>query len=431
MKLFYLLLANNFMATLTNLTVWFALIFFIYLQTHSVFATSMIAGIHLVLTAASGIWFGSLVDHHRKKSVMIASSLFSLVAYALGFLIFITNPIKVFSSIHYPMIWLFILVLLMGIIAGNIRGITLPTLVTSFCPKEKRDKANGLVGTVSGIGFLVTSVISGFLVGKTSMYGVFIMAISLTVGVIIHLIWLNVPEKKLIHTTQAERIDLKGTMKVIRAVPGLLALILFATINNFLGGVFMSLMDAYGLSLVSVEIWGLLWGFLSIAFIIGGLLITKWGLGKQPLASLMRANMVIWIICSLFTVYPSIVILAVCSFIYLMVIPYIEAAEQTIFQNVVPPERQGRVFGFAQTVEQMASPITAFTIGPIAEFIIIPFMTNGWGAQTIGPWFGTGSSRGIALVFTLTGIIGLIVTLMAWKSKFYTQLSAHYLENSR
>jgi len=38
------------------------------------------------------------------------------------------------------------------------------------------------------------------------------------------------------------------------------ALILFATFNNFLGGVFMSLMDAYGLSLVSVQVWGALWG---------------------------------------------------------------------------------------------------------------------------------------------------------------------------
>ena len=45
---------------------------------------------------------------------------------------------------------------------------------------------------------------------------------------------------------------------MIRGVPGLPALIVFATFNNFLGGVFMALIDAYGLSLVSVEVWGLL-----------------------------------------------------------------------------------------------------------------------------------------------------------------------------
>ncbi len=35
-------------------------------------------------------------------------------------------------------------------------------------------------------------------------------------------------------------------------MPGLLALIVFSCFNNFLGGAFMALMDAYGLSLMSV-----------------------------------------------------------------------------------------------------------------------------------------------------------------------------------
>ena len=38
------------------------------------------------------------------------------------------------------------------------------------------------------------------------------------------------------------------------------------------------------------------------------------------------------------------------------------AAEQTVLQRVVPFERQGRVFGFAQSVEQAASPLTAFLV---------------------------------------------------------------------
>jgi DHA3 family multidrug efflux protein-like MFS transporter len=93
---------------------------------------------------------------------------------------------------------------------------------------------------------------------------------------------------------------------------------------------------------------------------------------------------------------------------------------------VVPPERQGRVFGFAQSVEQSASPLTAFLIGPITEFIFIPFMTVGFGAELIGGWFGTGPARGMALVFTIAGVIGLIVTIIAFRSKYYRQLSSAY-----
>jgi MFS transporter, DHA3 family, multidrug efflux protein len=82
----------------------------------------------------------------------------------------------------------------------------------------------------------------------------------------------------------------------------------------------------------------------------------------------------------------------------MFLLPYAEAAEQTVLQQVVPFERQGRVFGFAQSVEQAASPLTAFLIGPFTQLVFIPFMTTGTGAEVIGPWFGTGATRGIALV---------------------------------
>ena len=214
------------------------------------------------------------------------------------------------------------------------------------------------------------------------------------------------------------------------SIPGLIALIVFAAINNFLGGVFMALMDAYGLSLVSVEVWGLLWGFLSSAFIIGGLVIARWGLGRNPLRSLLLANAVIWIVCSVFTLRSSIVLLAVGMFIFLLVMPYIEASEQTVLQRVVPYERQGRVFGFAQSVEQSASPLTAFLISPIAQFVFIPFMTTGSGVDLIGDWFGTGPERGLALLFTIAGLIGLVLTLIALRTRYYRVLSERYLDRS-
>jgi DHA3 family multidrug efflux protein-like MFS transporter len=57
-------------------------------------------------------------------------------------------------------------------------------------------------------------------------------------------------------------------------------------------------------------------------------------------------------------------------------------------------------------------------------------MTTGAGVGLIGGWFGIGADRGIALVFTVTGIIGLILTLFAMNTKFYKQLSNAYI-NSR
>lgn len=429
MKAFYHLLANTTIAGVINFTVWFAITFFVFLETRSVFATGMISGVYLVLTAASGIWFGSIVDHQKKKTAMLLSSVGSLILYILCFLIYITAPDTAFKDVASPTLWVFVILLMVGIVIGNIRNIAIPTTVTILVPEDKHDKANGLVGTAFGISFLITSVISGVLVGRSGMYEVLLLSIIVTAALIIHLYFLKVNEKGIVHLQdQPKKVDLRGTIKVVLGIPGLAALVAFNVINNLLGGVFMALMDAYGLSLVSVEVWGLLWGVLSTGFIIGGLVIAKIGLGKNPVRSLFLANVVIWTVSCFFTVYPSIIILFIGMFIYLITMPFIEASEQTIIQKVVPAERQGRVFGFAQSVEQMASPLTAFLIGPIAQFIFIPFMTTGAGVDLIGSWFGTGSSRGIALVFTLTGIIGLIVTLIAMNTKYYHQLFKRYLE---
>ena len=424
-------LANTLVASVVNYTVWFAVTFFVYLETRSVFATGVIAGIFLVFTALSGVGFGSLVDHHPKRAVMLGSSAASLALYGVAFAVYLLAGPATFRDPAAPVLWVFVLLLMLGVIIGNLRGIAMSTVVTLLVPEDGRDRANGLVGTASGVSFLVTSVISGLLVGLAGMYYVLVLAVAATAVVIIHLARLRIPEDRPAPVDgERNRVDLRGTVALVAAIPGLAALIAFSTINNFLGGVYMALMDPYGLSLVSVEAWGLLWGVLSTGFIIGGLVISRRGLGRNPVRSMLLANLTIWTISSVFTVRSSIILLAVGMFLYLCVMPFVEASEQTVLQKVVPFERQGRVFGFAQSVEQAASPLTAFLISPIAQFLVIPFMTTGSGADVIGPWFGVGAARGMALVCTVTGLIGRALTLVALGSRSYRQLSARYLSGN-
>jgi DHA3 family multidrug efflux protein-like MFS transporter len=135
-----------------------------------------------------------------------------------------------------------------------------------------------------------------------------------------------------------------------------------------------------------------------------------------------------WAITAVYTLDSSIVLLTVGLFVTMCLMPFAEAAEQTVLQKVVPPERQGRVFGFAQSVEQSASPLMTFVVSPFAQFIAIPFMTTGAGADLIGGWYGTGTDRGLALLFTITGLIGFVLTLFALRSRPYRLLSARYAE---
>jgi DHA3 family multidrug efflux protein-like MFS transporter len=428
---FYAVLANSLVAFMTNTFVWFAVTFWVYLETQSVIATSVMAGIYSITVAVSGFFLGSLVDRYPKKQVMLLASACSLVLYALALALYLASPPAAFSSAASVGLWTFVVLTLVGAIVGNVRAIALSTLVTIMVPEGRRDKANGLVGTSNGVAFLAASILSGLAIGFLGVSWMLGSAIVALVLVVVHLAALPIPNAPHLDegssaASSSTGVDIRGTIRIVAAVPGLFGLILFQTFNNFLGGVFMALMDAYGLLLVSVQVWGGLFGFLSLGFIMGGLIVTRKGLGSSPLRTMMVANIAMWASAAVFTLQASIVLAAAGMFVWLCLIPVAEAAEQTILQKVVSPERQGRVFGFAQSIEQAATPITALLIGPIAELIFIPFMTTGAGVELLGPWFGVGKDRGLALVFTVAGLAGLAATLLAMRSAAYRLLSTRY-----
>jgi DHA3 family multidrug efflux protein-like MFS transporter len=115
----------------------------------------------------------------------------------------------------------FVVLLMGGVIVGNLRGIALSTAVTLLVPAERRDRANGLVGTASGVSFPVTSVISGLLVGWSGMFHALLLALVVMGASIVHLLAVRIPgDRPAAVPTGGGRVDLRGTLAVIAALPG-------------------------------------------------------------------------------------------------------------------------------------------------------------------------------------------------------------------
>ena len=122
MKLFYRFLINTLIASTTNSTVWFAITFFAYLETQSVMATALLAGLSLVAHAGTGVWFGSVVDRFNKKQVMMYSSLVSLLFYGAAAAVYGMAPVGAFASITSPVLWGLVLLLLGGCNGWKLTG---------------------------------------------------------------------------------------------------------------------------------------------------------------------------------------------------------------------------------------------------------------------------------------------------------------------
>lgn len=428
MKHFYQVLLNTLIANVTTSYLWFALTFWVYLETQSVLATGIIGGLYMLLVAVFSIIFGTIVDHNKKKTVITFSSVFTFICFGVAGLLYLLFPEEKLLDWGGIVFWLFAGIILIGGVIENMRNIALSTIVTLLVPKEGRDKANGMVGTVQGVAFMVTSVFSGLSIGLLGMGWTLAIAIGFTALAMVHLIFVSIPEEEIYHDPEvkSKKIDIKGSLAAMRVVPGLLWLILFTTFNNLIGGVFMALMDPYGLTLFPVEVWGIVLGVTSIGFIVGGAVVAKKGLGRNPIKTMLLINVGVAVLGGLFTIREFGWLYVIGIFIFMALMPAAEAAEQTIIQRVVPLKRQGRVFGLAQAIESASAPISAFIMAPIAQFMVIPYMQSDSGRQMFGWLLGDGQARGIALMFLISSLIMLVVVGLAFKTRAYKLLSNFY-----
>ena len=157
MRTFHLLVVNTLVASVTNNFLWFALTFWVYLETRSVLATAIIGGGYMLLwrcpgssseRSSTGTGAGRRCCS-RARSRSGRSSLAGLVvlrsrrsalrdwaARVLGIRRCSCSP---------------------AAIAGNLRDVALVDDGDPARPRGRRDRANGLVGTANGVSFAITS----------------------------------------------------------------------------------------------------------------------------------------------------------------------------------------------------------------------------------------------------------------------------------
>ena len=420
------ILLNTAIANVTTSFLWFALTFWLYLETRNVIATGVIGGGYMLIIAMASIGFGTIVDRFRKLVVMRGSALFTLVMFLLAGAAYVAMPDSSDVSLTSPWLWVFALLVLVGAVIENMRSVALSTTVTILVDADRRDKANGWVGTVQGLSFMVTSVFSGLAVGFLGMGPTIVISIVFVAVGYVHLLFLTMPEEEEVVASDAVgAFDLRGSLRAVHAVPGLFALIIFSTFNNFVGGVHMALFDPYGLELFSVQMWGVVFAISATGFMVGGALIGRFGLGANPMRTMLIAVMVTGVIGAAISFRASPVLCIIAAWFFMATMPAVEAAEQTVIQRVVPLQQQGRVFGFAGAFEAAAAPVTAFLIAPIAEAFVIPW-ADGDGATTLEPLLGIGPGRGIALVFLIAGALTVLAAAIAFATPVYRSVSAEY-----
>jgi DHA3 family multidrug efflux protein-like MFS transporter len=430
MRTFAALLVNTAVANISTMFIWFGLTFWIYLETRNVLSTALIGAALMLFIALSSMFFGTLVDRFRKKPVMVWGTGIALAVFVADPLFFFAVGAEAIADLSRPWFWIFAVVMLAGAVVEQLRGIAMSTAVTLLVPEEKRANANGAVGAVDGVSMLVTSVFSGFAIGYLGMGWTLVIGVTAVAIAFVHLLMLRIDEPEVVGSGEAPTgwVDIRGGWRAVRGADGLFFLVIFTTLNNFIGGIYMALMDPYGLELMSVQQWGMAFAGASTGFIVGGIIISRTGLGKNPTRAMLLLASATGAVGMVFALREWAWLFIVGTWVYMALVPAVEAAEQTVIQKVVPYRQQGRVFGFAKTFEAAAAPVTSLAIGPIAEFFVIPHLRTPAGQAEWAWLLGTGEARGIALIFLIAGLVTVILGLGALALPQYRAISRQYAQ---
>ncbi len=385
--------SGQLVSLMGSLIVQFAITWWITVITGSVFYLSIGIFLYFLPMVFLAPIAGVLIDRwNRKALIAVVDSFQSLVTVWIIVLFYlgIADPLGV---------------ILINSLRGVCQAFHMPAvsaIVPTMVPKEKLSRING-------VGYLFTSLIQliGPFIGAVLM-AFYSLQLILWVDVItfgiamIPLLLVKIPsvrnltEKSEKTKTKSFKRDFKEGIITIKLIPGLTILLILEVFIMFLISPIEVLLpfyisdthlgNAFDLAFIMISLNG--------GMIIGGVITTLKKSWKHKIPIYFMGMMVVMGMISVLGFAPTgfFLILWVGMAIVGSLLPIMNTIYMTIVQTTVPPDKMGRVSSVLQSFSVAAFPIGTIIAGPIAEVI------------------------GIRSVFFFSGILGIIIVFLIWRS---------------
>ncbi|MGD8820811.1 MAG: MFS transporter [Anaerolineae bacterium] len=358
---------------------------------------------------------GAIVDRWDRRRVMILSDVGAgLSTFAIALLLW-TNQLEA-QGLSFG-IWYIYALTFLNAAFGTLQWPAFTATTSLLVSKKNLGRANGLVQFGQAASEILAPALAGVLIGIIRLEGVILIDVGTFLFAVITLLLVRLPRpeafagKRPGSTTLWN--DLTLGWRTIRARPGLKGLLLFFAVVNFLWGMVGALITPLILSWTSSEELGLIIAIAGAGMLAGSLLMSVWGGPQRRINGVLSFELLSGICFMLIGLRPSFWLVATGAFGAHVTIAIVFGSNQAIWQSKVAPEIQGRVFATQQMVARAATPLAYLLAGPLADRVFSPLLTvDGPLASGIGQILGTGTGRGIGLLFLLMGVVKVAVALL-------------------
>jgi DHA3 family macrolide efflux protein-like MFS transporter len=366
---FFTIWTGQAFSLLGSMLVQFALVWWLTESTGSATVLALATLVASLPQVAIGPLAGTLVDRWNRRAVMIvADSLIAAVSLLLAYLF----------AVHAGRVWHVLGALLIRSVAGAFHWFAMQASTSLMVPKEQLSRVSGLNQTLNGAMNILAPPLGALLLGVMPLHGILLIDLVTAAMAVGPLLWIAIPQPAAVSAAPSGKArtvwqDLRGGLDYVRGWPGLVGVMIIATVVNFLARPAFSLLPilvtkhfrggAPQLGLLN-SVWG-------IGVVAGGLFLSAWGGFRR---------MVLTCLTGLFGMGVGLLVLGLAPATALwlglagmmlagFMQPIVDGPLFAAIQATVAAEMQGRVLSLLLSAAGASSLLSLLVAGPIADLV--------------------------------------------------------------
>lgn len=407
---FLLLWGSQTISSLGTEMTAYALTVWVYSQQGTASSLSMLTLCTFLPTILFRFIAGTLADRWNKKRIMLTAD-----AFAAGG----TLMILALHSLGWLRIWhLYVINTLLSFM--NAFQVPASYVATSLLVPEKHyAKAGGLQGAAgSALSILAPALGSALLVwgGLKLVLWLDLLTFAAAFGTLLFCIHLPVLPKQAAQERKHFWQECTAGLVFLKKHKPLWRLILFFTAINFLakiGGDGQMAAFVLTRSAGNQQALGLVQAAVSLGVMAGSLLMTWLKPAKNRFSAVYFTCGLIFLGDVAQGLSASVSVWAAAAFGSYLMAAVMNVHLTVLMRENVPIEMQGRVFSARDTLQNGFIPLGLLMGGWLADHVFEPFMSR---PSAVRDWLSfcfDGSGAGIALLFFMTGLAGIVLSLIA------------------
>ena len=393
----------------------FGLGVWVYLETGSATRFSFI----LICAVFPGLlalpFAGAVVDRWDRRLVMIISDLIGISGTGLCLLLYATGSLE---------IWHIYVAAGIGAIANAFQLPAYIAATAQLVPKQYLARISGVVQALVALSQTTGPLLGAALILYVGIGGVLAIDVATLCASIAVLAATRFPDALFRKREESVWREVVGGFRYIARRRGFVAMNTYFLGYNLLLGFVIALTPPLVLSFASAGTLSLATMLGGVGGVVGGFVMALWG-GFERRATGMIGFCVLtgmgMIVVGLYPapVYPIIGLVMIGASIALL-----NGHWQTLIQNKVGMELQGRMITTNRMIANLTEPLGYFIAGWLADAMFEPAMRAGGAlSDSIGRFFGTGPGRGMALMIVVLGAVQVLVAVIGlrWRTLRYME----------